>query len=179
MSFPNKQRVKKHYNDLGGRTYDIRYLHEQRSKYDAALILTLPRNEELIFDDGCGTGMLLKRLDTSGIGLDLTPALLIEAKKNLKTKCILVLGDAEHLPFRSQIFDIVYAVTLLQNIPHRLVCLNEIKRISKAGGRILVTALKAAFTIDAFENLLERANFKKREIVGDAGTNDWIAYTTN
>ena len=179
MSLPNKQRVKENYDELGGKLYNVRYIQEQNSKYDAALVLTLPKDEEIILDDGCGTGLLLKRLDTTSVGLDLTPALLREAKKSLKAKCHLVLGDAEHLPFRDSIFDVVYAVTLLQNIPDLLGCLKEIKRISKTGGRILSTALKTAFTIEVFDRFLENAGFIKYDIIGDAGTNDWIAYADN
>jgi hypothetical protein len=58
-------------------------------------------------------------------------------------------------------------------------CLKEIKRISKTGGRILSTALKTAFTIEVFDRFLENAGFIKYDIIGDAGTNDWIAYADN
>ena len=60
----------------------------------------LSRNE-LILDVGCGTGVLEQPLDgVSVVGLDLTKEMLDAAKaKHIHSLKILVLGDAEHLPF--------------------------------------------------------------------------------
>ncbi len=176
MNPPDKREVKANYEGLGGELYDLRYREEQDRKYDAAFLLTRPRGDDLVFDDGCGTGMLLSRLDSPAVGLDLTPSLLEAAKEKLNKDCHLVLGDAEHLPLRSGVFDAVYAMTLIQNVPERRFAMSEMVRVAKQKGRILVTALKAAFDEGFLPDLLEGLELESIVEAGDMGTNDWIVY---
>ena len=65
---------------MGGGLYDLRYREEQDRKYDAALLTSRPREYDLLLDDGCGTGMLMSRLESPVVGLDLTPNLIEAAK---------------------------------------------------------------------------------------------------
>jgi len=176
MRPPDKREVKQNYDDLGGGLYDLRYREEQTRKYDAVLVLALPRGDALLLDDGCGTGMLLQRLDSPVIGLDISPSLLKTAKKKLKTEHNLILGDAEQLPLRDNIFDGVYAITLIQNTPDKAKTVTEMKRVSRPGSKVIVTALKIIIDQIAFKDLLENAGFLKVYFVGDAGSNDWIVY---
>jgi ubiquinone/menaquinone biosynthesis C-methylase UbiE len=171
---PDKSEVKKNYDELGGGLYDLRYRDEQDRKYDAAFLVTLPRGDDLLLDDGCGTGMLLSRFDSPAVGLDLTPNLLRIAREKLGEDHHLILGDAEHLPIKDGVFEGVYAITLIQNTPDKRKVISEMKRVSKTNGRILVTALKVVFGPDFLPGLLEEANLKNVSQVGDAGTNDWI-----
>ena len=174
MKPPNKSEVKKNYDELGGGLYDLRYREEQNRKYDAAFLLTLPKGDDLLFDDGCGTGLLLSRLDFPAVGLDLTPSLLLTARFKLREDHHLILGDAEHLPIREGVFESVYAITLIQNTPDKRMTVSEMKRVTKHNGRILVTALKAVFTQEFLTDLLEEVHLKNVSTIGDAGTNDWI-----
>jgi len=176
MCPPDKHKVKQSYDDLGGGLYDLRYREEQDLKYDAALLLTLPRIDELLFDDGCGTGLLLTRLDSPAVGLDLSPTLLKTAKEKLKVGHNLILGDAEDLPIRDSVFDGVYAITLIQNTPDEAKTVTEMKRVTRPEGKIILTTLKVIIEQISLRDLLEDAGFHKISIVGDAGTNDWIAY---
>lgn len=171
---PDKSEVKKNYDELCGGLYDLRYRDEQDRKYDAAFLVTLPRGDDLLLDDGCGTGMLLSRLDSPAVGLDLTPNLLRTARGKLRGDHHLILGDAEHLPIKDGVFEGVYAITLIQNTPDKRRVIYEVKRVSKTRGRILVTALKVVFGPDFLPGLLEEANLKNVSQIGDAGTNDWI-----
>ena len=176
MRPPDKREVKQNYNDLGGGLYDLRYRDEQTRKYDAVLVLALPRGEALLLDDGCGTGMLLQRLDSPVVGLDISPNLLKTAKEKLKTNHSLILGDAEQLPLRDSVFDGVYAITLIQNTLDKANTVTEMKRVSRPGGKIIVTTLKRIIDQIAFKDLMENAGFLKICFVGDAGSNDWIVY---
>ncbi len=175
MGSPDKRDVKSKYDQLGGELYDLRYEEEQNRKYDTALLLTQPVRNELLLDNGCGTGMLLKRLNAPSVGLDLSPSLLAEAKRKLKPMHYLIQGDSEHLPFRGGVFYEVYAITLIQNIPDKETTLHEMRRVTRLNGKILITALKAVFTIVSFRELLEKTDLIKGEILIDTDTNDWIA----
>ncbi len=176
MRPPDKREVKQNYDDLGGELYDLRYHEEQTRKYDAVLVLSLPRGDTLLLDDGCGTGMLLQRLDSPVVGLDISPNLLKTAKEKLKTDHHLILGDVEQLPLRDSVFDGVYTITLIQNTPDKAKTVTEIKRVSRSRGKIIVTTLKIIIDQMAFKDLLENAGFTKISFVGDAGSNDWIVY---
>ncbi len=176
MKPPDKREVRESYDELGGGLYDLRYEEEQARKYDAAILLTFPKGDDLILDNGCGTGMFMRRIDVPCVGLDLTAGLLKAARERLKADHHLVQGDSENLPFRSQIFSGVYAITLLQNIPEGKSAVSEMKRASKADAYLFVTSLKAAFGRDYLLRLLETLDFRKVEFIGDAGTNDWLVY---
>jgi ubiquinone/menaquinone biosynthesis C-methylase UbiE len=171
----DKREVRENYDDLGGGLYDLRYKEEQSRKYDAALQLTRSRGDDLLLDDGCGTGMLLDKIGSSCVGLDLSVNLLALAKERLKLNHFLVQGDSEHLPFRAEVFHGVYAVTLIQNLPDKELAVSEMKRVLRTQATLFVTALKAAFNREYLTGLLEGEGFSSIEVVGNEGTNDWIA----
>jgi ubiquinone/menaquinone biosynthesis C-methylase UbiE len=174
MSPPSKNDVKSSYDQLGGELYNLRYEDEQNQKYDVALRLTQPVGKDLFLDNGCGTGMFLKRLSSPGVGLDLTPSLLAEAKRKLRSIHHLIQGDSENLPFRGGVFHKVYAITLIQNTPDKETALLEMRRVTRTNGNIIVTALKTVFSIVSFRELLDKTGLIKGEIVMDSDTNDWI-----
>ncbi len=171
----DKREVRENYDDLGGGLYDLRYKEEQSRKYDAALQLTRSRGDDLLLDDGCGTGMLLDKICSSCVGLDLSVNLLALAKERLKLNHFLVQGDSEHLPFRAEVFHGVYAVTLIQNLPDKELAVSEMKRVLRTQATLFVTALKAAFNREYLSGLLDGKGFNGFEVIGDEGTNDWIA----
>jgi ubiquinone/menaquinone biosynthesis C-methylase UbiE len=171
----DKREVRENYDNLGGRLYNLRYEEEQSRKYSAALKLTCPRREDLLLDDGCGTGMFFSHINSPCVGLDLSGNLLAVAKDKLKPNHYLVHGDSEHLPFRRSVFNEVYAVTLIQNLPDKVLAVSEMKRVSRTQATLLVTALKAAFNREYLAGLLEGNGFSCAEIVDDIDTNDWIA----
>ena len=53
------------------------------------------------------------------VGVDISRKLLLKAKEQAKSfRNVLVLqADADHLPFQDAFFDIVFAFTVLQNMP--------------------------------------------------------------
>jgi len=176
MSQPPKTKVRERYNSLGGGLYDLRYRDEQERKYDSAILLTLPKNYELILDAGCGTGMMMEKIDASVVGVDISYSLIQFANKRKKNNQHVILSDVENLPIKNNIFSVCYAMTILQNIPDKIKTLKELRRVSKDGCRIIITALKAAFSESEFKDILDKLNFTMFELVGDSGTNDWIAY---
>jgi ubiquinone/menaquinone biosynthesis C-methylase UbiE len=112
MDRSSKREVAKAYDALGGRIYDLRYTQEQESKYSLLLRRVKPEASDVTLDVGCGTGMLLERLNSNNVGLDISPVLLSAARSRIGSRLTngLVLSDAENLPFRDAMFNKVYSV---------------------------------------------------------------------
>lgn len=175
-----KRKILRSYNALGGRIYDIRYDTEQEAKYEVILDSLRPRSEDVILDDGCGTGLLLHRLNAYNVGLDFSSALLSKARVRLKEKTgtHLVQADADRLPFRPSIFNMVFAITLIQNSSRPELTLGEMRRVARPDSRVGVTALKKAFSIDKFRKTLENSGLARFYILKDDGHKDWFAFVT-
>jgi arsenite methyltransferase len=108
-----------------------------------------PINEgDDVLDVGCGAGVdtlfsaMMAGPSGKVVGLDLTPAMLERAKKNLlKTDLKNVRfeeGSVENLPFADEDFDVVTSNGALNLVPDKASAFGEIYRVLKPGGRILV-----------------------------------------
>jgi ubiquinone/menaquinone biosynthesis C-methylase UbiE len=102
-----------------------------------------PKRGMSILDVGCGTGELLKlykRYPTNLFGIDASPAMLAAARQKLGEGVDLHLGDAKHMPFEDEFFDLITAMFVMHEMDHisRISTLMEIKRILKKEGRILL-----------------------------------------
>jgi len=105
-----------------------------------------------ILEVGCGSGAFtILAARASGIkgevyALDIQPRMLMQLKKKLSRpenrdikNIKLVEGDAHKLPFNDNSFDVVYTVTVLQELPDRNRALKEMKRVLKPGGILAVS----------------------------------------
>lgn len=103
-----------------------------------------------ILDLGCGTGRTTFPLNQLGfkniIGIDLTPEMIIEARKlnqYFATELDFRVGDALHLEFVDAYFDrVIFSFNGLMSIPgaeNRRSALFEINRVLKQGGVFIFT----------------------------------------
>ena len=148
--------------DLTAQLYEMRYAEEQEAKYKAALENMNIAYDSLVLDVGCGVGLLFSHVTAKAqviVGVDVSKKLLLQAKVRAKNfrNVHLVQADADHLPFRNGYFNVVFAFTVLQNMPKPSDTLTEIKRTAKHDASIVVTGLKKTFSIDAFRELLQNA----------------------
>ena len=180
MQAGEKRSIRESYDALGGRLYDDRYRLEQAAKYDEIFRRVTPSIDDIVLDDGCGTGLLLERLESHAAGVDLSHGLLSTAYSRLKNRgrTHLIQADADQLPFRDRIFDKVFAVTLIQNAPDPEHALMELRRVARAGSEVIVTALKKSFTLEGFKQLLDVSGLAIRHLVPDEALKDWLAFTT-
>jgi len=90
---------------------------------------------------GCGTGAILAELpnDISLYGLDIDFAALAQCRINAPSAS-LVQGNALHLPYSSEVFDIVYCHFLLLWVDDPLQALLEMKLVGKPGANIIAFA---------------------------------------
>lgn len=103
-----------------------------------------PKADNFILDVGCAEGAFSFYLDSLGnvVGIDIALSRIKEAisrsKKEDKKKIDFTVGDAENLPFRSKLFDIVVCTELLEHVPHPNKLLDEMLRVTKSHGKVLM-----------------------------------------
>lgn len=156
-------------------------------KYESALLLELlnPLPEDSILDVGCGTGIFTEDVLYCGAevtGLDLSIFMLKKALIRAgKARFTGLCGDMNALPFPDDCFDKVYSMTAIEFANDAGQVLSECNRVTKKGGRIVVTTLnslspwaeqrtrKAQKGHDLFQNIRFRSPEDMRLIVPGEG----------
>lgn len=176
-SWKEKRRVKKCYN-LTSNIYNKRYFEEQKDKYNYVLKKIKIKSDNEILDVGCGSGLLFSFLESTVemiVGIDISIRLLKEVKRKNKKNIHLILADADFLPFKNKKFDIIFAFTILQNMPIPVNTLKEIKSKAKDEGKIIVTGLKKVYSLKKFRELIANAGFNPLIMETNAKLKDHIA----
>jgi len=117
-------------------------------KYELELILDLlePSPEEKILDAGCGTGVFTSDILSWGAnvtGLDISLPMVKKAKSRQHALFQVLQGDMLHLPFRDGSFDKVVSITTLEFIEDGERAIEELFRVAKRGGKIVVATLNS------------------------------------
>jgi len=177
-----KRRTMRHY-DQSASVYDAQYYEEQQAKINTALSEFTLKKESLILDAGCGTGLLFPHVAEKAklvVGIDVSFSILNEAKKRVKSQAnaAVVRADADHTPFPNDIFDAVFAITLLQNTPNPHQTLTEIKRVTKQNAPIVATGLKKALSQKEFVQLLRLAGLEIEALRLDENLKECVAMCT-
>lgn len=117
--------------------------------YESQLIMDFlqPVPGELILDAGCGTGVFTLDIlakETKVIGVDISLPMIKKAKDKMRgTKFQAVLADILHLPFPEGIFDRLISITTLEFISDGKKAVQEMFRVTKKGGVIVVATLNS------------------------------------
>ncbi len=171
MDYRKKRSVMRRYN-LTAQIYDSRYREEQAAKYKAALKDVNVGASDVVLDLGCGSGLFFHEVAAeagSVVGVDISKQLLLLARERAAEfpSTLLVLADADHLPFLVGVFSRVFAFTVLQNMPKPKETLIELKHVSKPDTLFVVTGLKATLSLKAFSKVLEKAGLNVVSIRDD------------
>lgn len=142
-----KARLRRLY-DVTSRFYEELYGYEQKKKFASIISLGFLKcpNFNAILDAGCGTGLIIEKLQGKGafiVGLDFSKGMLQRAKERLgdAVKVDFVLGDVEYLPFRPRSFDLVVSITVIQNC-HPLKAFRSFSRVLSSNGLLVFSYLK-------------------------------------
>jgi len=95
-----------------------------------------------MFDAGCGTGLFCTLAESFGaagiLGLDLSPAMINEARKNCQ-RTEFVVGDLENTQLTAEAFDVVVCALVLGHIKNLRAAIQILASATKAGGTLIIT----------------------------------------
>jgi ubiquinone/menaquinone biosynthesis C-methylase UbiE len=183
QDWKEKRRTIRHY-DRQAKFYDTQYREEQKTKIEDVKNSIKIGSNELVLDVGCGTGLLFQSINNRTkllVGIDTSSELLREAKKRTKSlpNTGLIRADADNIPFPNHIFDRIFAITLLQNMPNPTKTILEMKRVSKHVAIFVLTGLKKKFTQESFVDLLKQAQLKISILKTGEHLKGYVAVCTN
>lgn len=150
MGDPGASKAFAEWNDRMAHLYDPEDYHLRSGavvrliegrRIAAAIRLLAPREGHRILEVGCGAGNLLEKVPRAWLaGIDLSPFLLEKSQRRLERRGVaLARADAERLPFCGGSFDGVLCSEVLEHVMHPTVVLEEMLRVAKPEGRVVIT----------------------------------------
>jgi ubiquinone/menaquinone biosynthesis C-methylase UbiE len=117
--------------------------------FESRLILQMlmPVAGEVILDAGCGTGIFTANILETGVwvlGLERSITMLRRALiRNVGRSLLPIIGDMRRLPFANASFHRATSITAIEFIQDARMAIDELFRVTKPGGCILVATLNA------------------------------------
>jgi len=139
----------------------VRNLFWDRIKY--SIQLGRINDGKKILDVGCGIGYLLKHIRKKNkkcyiVGIDFN----ININKLSIPDCEFRVEDVTKLSFKDDSFDIVYALDALEHINDIASAINQIKRVLKPNGKLIITGPTESFFYK-FCRFLIKGTFSEEE----------------
>ncbi len=129
-----------------------------------------------ILDAGCGTGVFTTDLVASGakvVGLDISQPMLKAAVRKMQGPSFTAIkGDMRKLPFKDEVFTKTVSITALEFVEDAQSAIQELFRVTRPGGRVLVATLNSlsswaerrnAKTLRGERHILEHAYYRSPE----------------
>lgn len=148
-----KDRYRKFYDQLAenvldkgprtGALRDVLHLYWDMREKDVMRRLIHIKTESYVLDVACGPGRWIAEYTSQGaqvIGIDISPKMIRLAKSKLQKICNaeFICGDAENMPFRNDVFDVVSCFDAFGGFPHPVESLREMKAVLKKEGILVV-----------------------------------------
>jgi ubiquinone/menaquinone biosynthesis C-methylase UbiE len=111
--------------------------HAMIDELELSIVEPYARDKQVL-EAGCGTGLILSRLDRvarEAVGIDLSRGMLSKARaRGLNV----VHGSVTALPFADASFDTVCSFKVLAHVPDISVALEELARVTRPGGHLVL-----------------------------------------
>jgi ubiquinone/menaquinone biosynthesis C-methylase UbiE len=113
---------------------------------------------QAILDVGCGTGHLSQSLARNNllVGVDISLEMLVYARRK---GLAVVQSSGKKLPFEAASFELVIANNVIQSIQAGGPFINELGRVTKPGGRLIVTTPNGQNSSLAFFRVIEKRKY--------------------
>ncbi|MHA1187112.1 MAG: class I SAM-dependent methyltransferase [Candidatus Heimdallarchaeota archaeon] len=152
--------------DSSADIYDNRYEPIQEKKYQEIFSrVDANFNKEKILDAGCGTGTFLNIIKNSSkdngnqlVGIDLSTEMIKKAHEKYP-EISFVVADSDNLPFRDNVFDKIFSVTHLQNLPEPEFTVKEMHRIAVKEAIFAVSILRKTWSNEKLYSIFSENNF--------------------
>lgn len=98
---------------------------------------------DTLLDCGCGTAPMLSLLterypERHYTGMDITPNMLEKAREKGLPNTVIVEGDSENMPFEADSFDAIICSQSFHHYPNPQAFFNEVYRVLKPNGRLIL-----------------------------------------
>jgi SAM-dependent methyltransferase len=137
MTVTKQQEQIKSWFDNVYKTKGFSYLRPLEA-YKIFVAILNPKPNTRHLDVACGLGLMLKALDNMGVeryGVDISDV-AVEGSRKLCPDATVVVGNAEKLPYRSDMFDSLTCLGSLERMLNRDIALAEQLRVTKQGADI-------------------------------------------
>jgi len=124
------------YDDYASLEVSLRHNFVRRLR-----ALGAPRGGARLLDLGAAYGFAVdeaRRLGWRAVGLEVSPAAARRATETIRTAVVAV-GDAKHIPFADDCFDVVTLWDVLEHLPAPHAAMAELARVLRPGGRLVLT----------------------------------------
>ena len=110
-----------------------------------------------LIDIGCGPGAFLSLVerafpDIRLNALDISPEMIRETRERLADTAVATVGDSEHMPLESGRYQVVTCNMSIHHYPHPQAALDEMFRILRPGGTLLLNDMDCPAPIRAVAN---------------------------
>lgn len=126
-------------------------------------------------DIGCGVGWALKYCFNKGIkcvGFDISEKAIYLSRDILPQRITTLVADGEKLPFKNGTFDLVSSLGTIEHFSSPAKGLEEIKRITKKGGQILLVVPNSYWVLNKVK--LYRGTEQPQEMLATMG--EWARF---
>lgn len=153
--------------------YRMSRTHGDQAALERLIQFLAPKGGEKAADVGCGGGHMsvsLAKCVSELVAVDMTPQMLTQtsilADQRGLTNIVRCLADAQSLPLRPELFDIVSCRSVLHHVPDVARAVLEMGRILRKGGKLFVSDMvgledtMASDYVDEIERLRDPSHMK-------------------
>ncbi|MHA1910692.1 MAG: class I SAM-dependent methyltransferase [Candidatus Kariarchaeaceae archaeon] len=155
----DKKRLMRSKYSAGAQAYWRRYQHIQEEKYKQLIAKLVFHGKTLLLDLGAGPAVFKKyvKQHTSAssfryFALDLSRALLQKHSSSVDGE--LIVGDMEHLPFKSSCSKLTISISSIMNCSSPPLAWSEILRVTASDGSIALSTLEKTMNVGALSSLV-------------------------